>query len=423
MKGTSIFQFKSWPKIHQPLPRTPRESKQLLNALTSSFRRQLDDAYPAPNTSSHKAERPPLNTLSSAHATDKHLHNILENPLFRIVPPKASSSGRVAVRGNDEQKRLADEPMKVFDERAAAGTVTMPFLINCLVHQRRLVGSPRESDMAGSMRTSRTGSRIVEWFWASDGSSRQELLRSTQAISPLARFMVSEGLHETIIDWLRLLLLRDLGGQNGQMTESAARQAFGSLFFSFVDAELRLGGGFASALKLYLRVCHMHATSTYQQPEGSAQSMLLSAGAHLNKVYIETKPSIENLSAYTYEEYMEVILRLTNTGSLLFAFVSFYHPHKPDPRPLAQFVEKLTPAKMQKYSNHRQELLLRVTCDVLRSLIDQNNIQDATILAHHMQQLLPEQEGATSVQERRSNVRKERNTDQDLLNRLEIGLA
>src|SRR5467141_2839805 len=68
MKKTSILNLKSWPKIHPPLPRTPRESQQLLSALTSSFRRQLDAAGNKP-----------------VQSTDRHLKSILDNPLFRVV--------------------------------------------------------------------------------------------------------------------------------------------------------------------------------------------------------------------------------------------------------------------------------------------------------------------------------------------------
>ncbi|KAJ5240201.1 hypothetical protein N7468_004820 [Penicillium chermesinum] len=420
MKGTSIFQFKSWPKIHQPLPRTPRESKQLLDALTSSFRRQLDNAYPATNAPRRDADRPPLNASSSVHATDQHLQNILENPLFRIVPPKTYPLDRLA-RENNKQKRLAEDPMRVFDERVASGTVTLPVIFNCLMFQFRLVSSSSESDTVKAMKSSRAGSKVVEWFWASDGASRQELLGSTSALPTLAKFMVSEGLQDTIIDWLRLILSRDLGGRDGQITEAAAQKYFRQLLLNLVDAEMTYGGGFPSALKYYLRVCQIHATSPHHQSRASAVSMLMPAGAHLNGASMNTKISSEHVTAYSYDEYKEIVANLTSTRSLVFASVAFYHPHTPDVQPLLHFVEKLTPAKVADYSKPRQEILLRITCDVLRVLIDQDKIREATILARHMQQLLPEQATPAPTEDRRPPV--PQNTDQDLLDRLEISLA
>lgn len=426
MKGTSIFQFKawptSWPKIHHPLPRTPRESKQLLNALTSSFRRQLDSAYPAAHTPGRETGQAPANIDSSAHATDRHLHNILDNPLFRVVPPKGASIDRLPVRGKDEQSRVAEEPMKVFDERAAAGTVTVPLLVDCLMFQLRRITTSSETSTAEAMKSSRMASRVVEWFWASDGASRQGLLRSKPALQSLAKFMVAEGSQNTIIDWLRLILSRDIGGQNGRMTEATAQQAFKYTLQGLVEAELRYGGGFGSALKSYLRVCHMCATSPYQPSLASAQPLLATTAVVLNRALMNENPSKDQVSTYTYDEYTEVLSTLTTTRSLLYAGAAFYNPHAPNPQPLVQFAEHLTPTDFARFSKARTEVFLRITCDVLQHLIDRDNIQEATTLAKNMQQLRPDLTGPSSTAERRP-VTRERRAEQDLLNRLEIGLA
>lgn len=416
MKGTSIFQFKSWPKIHQPLPRTPRESQQLLNALTSSFRRQLDQAYPASNVSSHnETDRQPLNPESSVHATDKHLHNILDNPLFRIVPPKAKlvSPDRYTPRSVEEQRRLAEEPMVVFDELVASGSATASAVTECLKSQLLLARSHDDHGVSEAMKASRAASRVVNWFWASDGASRRTLLQSRASTTSLTKFMVAEGLHNTLLDWLRLLMNRDLGAYNGLIGEGLARQTFSHLLIDFLDAEIRYGNGFGSALKFYLRTCHM------TKVDASAKPMLLAAGAQLSRVAMDQKPPIDNVSTYLYEEFMDVISTLTSTRSLLFASVAVCHPSQPNPRPFIRIVETLSPTKFQKYNTARRDAFLRIGCDALRILIDRNNDRDATKLAQQMQCLLPDTTESTASDKSRNRV-----TSEDyLLSRLDLNLT
>ncbi|KAJ5541553.1 hypothetical protein N7494_006629 [Penicillium frequentans] len=395
MKGTSIFQFKSWPKINQPLPRTPRESQQLLNALTSSFRRQLDHAYPSSHSDT-QGDRQPLNTDSSRHATDQHLHTILDNPLFRIVPPKGASPDHHGVRGIDEQNRMAKDPMLVFDELAASGSVTPLIITNCLKSQLLLVRSPAEEGASEAMKTSRAASRVVEWFWASDGASRQMLLQSRATTSSLTKFMVAEGLHDTIIQWIRMLLSRDLGGYNGRITDSVAQQSISHLLTDFMDAELRYGEGLASALKYYL------------------------PGAHLSRAAMDAKPLTEKVTPYVYDEYREVISTLASSRSLLFASVSLCHPTHPDATPFVRFVESLSSSKVQAWNDPRRDAFLRIACDALRLLIDQKKIRDATSLARNVHVLLP---GNVTENAEGSRIRSSVREEGDIFSHLELSFT
>ncbi|KAJ5095428.1 hypothetical protein NUU61_004784 [Penicillium alfredii] len=409
MKGTSIFQFKSWPKIHQPLPRTPRESQQLLNALTSSFRRQLDHAYPT-SESAHHGDRP-ANADSSTHATNQHLQSILENPLFRIVPPKTPSPDHHALRSIEDQRRLAEEPMVVFDELVASGSVTPSAITSCLKSQ--LLRTRSRADM----KISRTAARIVDWFWASDGTSRQNLLRSRASTTSLTKFMVTEGLHGTVIEWLRMLLSQDLGGPNGRITEGLARQTFSHFLIDFMDAEIRLGQGFSSALDYYLRICQMHASAQSAHP-ASRKAMLLAAGAHLSRVAMEQKTSIEQVSAAVYDQYRETMSSLS-PRSLLSASVALYHPTHPDTQPFLQFVETLPSHKLQSWNDARRDAFFKIGVEALRILIEKNKIRDATSLAQQIQQLLPGKPTSTAPEGSRvSHVSPE---EEYLLNRLDLG--
>lgn len=400
MKGTSIFQFKSWPKIHQPLPRTPRESQQLLNALTSSFRRQLDGAYP-PSGNNHG--RPLSNPESSAHATDQHLQHILENPLFRIIPNRPSSQDPTPLQSIEGQRRLAEEPMAVFDQMAAAGSVTADLIHDCLKSQLLLSRSP------ANMKASRAGSRIADWYWASDGSSRQMLLRSRSVTKSLAKFMVAEGLHSTIMKWLQMLMSHDLGSQNGRLTEGLARQTFSHLLVDFIDAEVWFGNGFSSAMAYYLRVSQMH----FQSPSShkSRKPLLLAAGAHLSRIAMEYKPSAEQASVIVYDQFRDTISVLS-PRSLLLASVAVCHPANPDPRPFLQFVENLSPTKFQAWNETRRDAFFEIGSEVLRVLVERKRFRDISRLEQDISELLPEQPAATVAE------RSENSPDEEHLSRL-----
>ncbi|KAJ5287640.1 hypothetical protein N7478_003326 [Penicillium angulare] len=420
MKGTSIFQFKSWPKIHQPLPRTPRESQQLLNALTSSFRSQLDQAYPASKPPHNESDRQPLNTDSSLHATDQHLHNILDNPLFRIVPPKATSLDHHAGKNISQDKRLAENPMGLFDEMAASGAVTPFLLTKCLKSQLLLVRSSDNGEVSETMKTSRTASRVVDWFWASDGASRQMLLRWKATSSSLAKFMVAEGLQDTIICWLEMLMSYDLGGHNGRMNEVVAQQTFNNFLVGFIEAEIRYGKGLGSAFQHYVHVCNMHSISR-QKTHLPGKTMLLEAGARLNRAALELKPLNELVSVTTYDEYQSVISTLSVPNSLISASISLCHPKNPDPQPLIRFVETLSPTKFLSWNSPRRDAVLRIACDALHLLIDRKNIREAIHLAHLIQQFFPNTTADSTAEGSRLPISSKE--QEDLLSRLEFSLA
>ncbi|KAJ6115854.1 hypothetical protein N7523_006271 [Penicillium sp. IBT 18751x] len=409
MKGSSIFQFKGWPKIHQPLPRTPRESQQLLNALTSSFRRQLDHAYPASHVSNQKGDRQPLNPESSAHATDQHLHSILDNPLFRLVPRKLPPVDRNALP-NDEKTRMTETPMVVFDELVASGSVTVPAVVACLKSQLLLARSPDDRGVSEAMKASKAASKVTNWFRTTDDATRLAFLQSRAFTSAVAKFMAAEGLHSTTaLDWLRLLISQEV----------QARQAFTHLVEDFLDAEVRYGRGFGSALEFYLQACKLCIASP--QANGSARALLVAAGAQLSRVALDQKPSIGDVSIDLYEHYMDVIATFTSNRSLLFSAVAVCHPTQPDPRPFIRFVENCTPSKFQKYSAVRRDAFLRIGCDALRILmVERDDYRSATKLAQQMQSLFPDTTKSTVTDKSRNPA----SLDEDyLLSRLDLNLT
>ncbi|OJJ51547.1 hypothetical protein ASPZODRAFT_415560 [Penicilliopsis zonata CBS 506.65] len=391
MKKTSIFGFNAWSKIHPPLPRTPRESQQLLNALTSSFRRQLDREYPQPNASEEAVPTTTTTTTttnSSTHATEKHLRSILENPLFRVAPQVDHAGHR---GGADPQKRLAEEPMAVFDELVASGSVTKQAMCNCLKSQLILASlRPQNLGVSEAMSKSKAASKVVEWFWASDSGSRKMLFKSRSTTSTLLKFMAAEGLQETVAAWLKMIVTRDLGGSNGRIPEGVMRKLFGNFLKDAVAAELRYGAGITSALTLYTQSCRMYLSLVDKQPvESRENEMVLFAGGSYLSHWIVDNPQkeVQEVPQETFDEFEQVMSSLF-PGTLLTACVPLYNPSSPRPGPLLDFMKSISAEKYHTWSTRKRDAFFIVSSDAISVLIDEGKYREASNMAQLLQQLL-----------------------------------
>lgn len=401
MKGTPSLNYAPWLKnLHPPLPRTPRQSQQLLNALTSSFRRQLDREYPAARTPTLdkdevSEDHPPKNPESSSYATDKHLQSILDNPLFRVQPRK-----EVRVKDPTQDARLAKEPMVVFEELAAAGNVTSSALSNCLVSQLLLLsGKKSGDDFVKAMRDSRTASRIASWWSASDPQSRR-LLFLPQITPLITKFLVAENMQNVASTWLKLLAQQDaLGGETFRLKKKDARIWFGGLLNDLVLAEARYGGGIESAMRLYVSagsITTLDQTSIIDDEFWKAT--LLSAGGHLGQQIIQNEPEhAGGVEPNLYEDYVHIINTVA-ANSLLHACVCMHHPTQPDGRPYVLYVQALPQDRTASWSKVRREHFMRAGFTALRILLDQNRTVHATWLAKYMQKTISQHLDPEEVQ-------------------------
>ncbi|KAL2813166.1 hypothetical protein BJX63DRAFT_232789 [Aspergillus granulosus] len=401
MKG-SISKLSPWAKLHAPLPRTPRQSQQLLNSLTSSFRRELDRQHPtsvddnAPNGAASVEEHP----HSSAHATDKHLRTILENPLFRVAPPRPVASSQSFL--NIENSRWAKEPMVVFDELVASGSATPGAIAYCLSWQMLLASTNQGEGFVQALRESRAGSRVVSWWYASNSVRRAGLFPvelfpksegrtdSGKLLVDLTKFMVAEGLHETIFEWLRMLRNRTLGENKRKLTACFAGKAITSLLGSFLKAEIVCGGGHGSAMHYYLKACEMLATTNEKDLELDLEQTLRKAGAYICKAVLLDAP--EDISPQLYDQYVAIMLTMRPSTTMLGATVLLCHPTHPDAKPFVQYLRNSpwlgTPG------TKRRERYMRACSRALGVLNEKEDREDCLYLEGLMRQQTDENQGS-----------------------------
>jgi hypothetical protein len=190
------------PQIHQPLPLNKRESQQLLNSITSSFRKNLDQEHPwqqqdALESSLKVASNPPIHLskdiVQKHRPTDRHLESILTNPLF-AQPGDIASPTPTALQHHHD----------VFESAVSKGMMTIRRAAGYLAMVNKQLASSVVNEPS-AIAASGAGIRVVQWLRASGAENSLEFLTDQMLIPLLVRFMFLEGLEEVAWTWLSQL--------------------------------------------------------------------------------------------------------------------------------------------------------------------------------------------------------------------------
>ncbi|KAI1503771.1 hypothetical protein F5X99DRAFT_374410 [Biscogniauxia marginata] len=195
------------PQIHQPLPLSRRESQQLLDAITTSFRKNLDKEHPwhqdeptshgPPSASANAQFNLPPNPTKNHRPTDSHLRAILTNPLFSH-PQDAKPS----------PPRNFKNPFDVFDSAVSRGLMTPRRAAGFLATVRSQIVKESADNVQQRMAKSGAGLRVVQWLRASGQENDLHFLSDTSLIQNIIPFMYAEGLQEIVWVWLARLAMR-----------------------------------------------------------------------------------------------------------------------------------------------------------------------------------------------------------------------
>lgn len=369
--NTAFLKLKGWPKIHHPLPQTPRESQQLLSALTSSFRRQLDAA----------------DTNKPAQSASQHLDAILENPLFRVVPSKPSFPTIESHQNRQEVEEtfsVVKDPMRLLDDNVAAGTLTGRVLKEVLRSQLSLINNGSTSPEL-AMKTTGAGARVAKWFWASDSASRKSFFKVPGATKLAVMFMVAEGLHDELRAFLRLLYRADLGGSDGIIPRRIADSIFSTFLYNYVAAEIKHGRGMGSAMEIFVEVADSIPTHFKEQ-------FLKGAVFHFGRLMIRDMDAgvFKDVPVSLFDKYCNIVESLPGLQPYGLA-MRIYHPTQQDARPFMEYVRELRKSKSPPRMEMGQDDFLQTSLNALRLLIDQGNYRDAVKYSHDVKNMLFEE--------------------------------
>ncbi|KAL4938210.1 hypothetical protein BDV06DRAFT_60657 [Aspergillus oleicola] len=396
MKRSPTLSLPFWAKLHAPLPRTPRQSQQLLDTLTSSFRRELDREHP-PNASSQDSAGGAKDALaedrssqghpnSSSYAADKHLSVILDHPLFRSEP--ISNAGSLGKRPRPD---LIQHPIVRFDRLMATGNAAVRPVFSC-IRTQVLLASYHPGDLfVKELRDSGVGSRIVNWWLSMDwGTKKRFFTEDTTIFGQITKIMVVEGKQDTVITWLETLSDPKICHEKFKWNASKIQYAFNRLLGPFLKAELEYGGGMSSAIRYYIDAASMISSmgiETYQinprETVGTSGAWLL--GLIMNQSFNKNK---SDCPAKLYDKFV-VVMRATSPGAhLLRALLPLYHPTVPNAEPVVRYLRGMKPESLESAKPIHRERVMRAGLDALRILTDAGDTRHCAFLARFLQEAL-----------------------------------
>ncbi|EME88670.1 uncharacterized protein MYCFIDRAFT_213372 [Pseudocercospora fijiensis CIRAD86] len=219
MKGSGVVKSLNWKaladKIHpnSATPLTAKESTRLLNALTGSFRKHLDEFHPAPTEenpqSGENGVSKPKTSVSSIHSSaasaQRHMASVLTNPLLvRGAVRLDFGSAKVEL-----QKNPAKDPIDLLEEYDEKGAATVQIAQLCLENVKRAYDSLDSQRRAALLEEMQPGRRTLYWLLRSMRHTVTAYVDNLVFLNLLALFLIREGREETLWQWLKLDLAEE----------------------------------------------------------------------------------------------------------------------------------------------------------------------------------------------------------------------
>ncbi|KAI5360594.1 hypothetical protein Slin15195_G085130 [Septoria linicola] len=210
MKKTGVVQgLKSLAdKIHPngSAPLTANESKRLLTALTSSFRRHLDAAHPS-TVEVEKKKRaqqhgPPHINVSGIHSSaafaQKHMASVLTNPLL-MKGGKDYGSAKVELAKNPHK-----DPIELLEQYEKEGVATVRIAELCLENVRKEYDTVPEARKSKLLEELQPGRRVFLWLLQSGQYMHRSCVDNVPFLELLVHFLLREGRQKELWQWLKL---------------------------------------------------------------------------------------------------------------------------------------------------------------------------------------------------------------------------
>ncbi|KAH6678055.1 hypothetical protein B0J14DRAFT_314107 [Halenospora varia] len=205
--------------LHHPLPLNPQESQKLLNLLTTSFRKHLDNEHGPLRSESHTSAQPSP-TLKQSHPhrrnkydhssetahtrtnsfseinkrsglADQHLQSLLTSPL--LLPPKSAKNTTENVR----------DPMDVFERAVANGMMDLKKATACLRKKKQLLLESSPLTIAKAMKESGAGLKVLRWLSSTNALQKLHFLQDSDFTGELMKFIVAEELQSVAWTWIQ----------------------------------------------------------------------------------------------------------------------------------------------------------------------------------------------------------------------------
>lgn len=366
--------------IHQPLSLNRRESQQLLNLLTTSFRQQLETSpvtfrHTPPATQAVKGHqngkvRGRSNSDSSNRPTDLHMNSILTNPLLAGV-----KEGNVLPSNND--------PMVVFEKAVANGMMTLNHARLCLEAKKvEIIRSPVLSVQEG-MRDSGAGRKVLKWLWASGLANDNSFLKDGKFATALMEFIVAERLQEVAWNWIKRGFTNVLEQRQPYILPVPDRKIGLSPLFYLIKAESICSNNLDSAYLCLSRAAgyltgmeaiHMRALL------GPSGRYLAYATCNPHRYLSYNQPPSES----AFESFLSLIPVVTRNIQYQFAHLNVLHPTRPN-ADLALSYLREQDSKEAKFIKRSSELEMSLALNTAKLLLENHRYDDADWVMNYLQ--------------------------------------
>lgn len=368
-------------KIHPQLPLSPRESQQLLNLLTTSFRAHLDREHPVPLPEDTRLDRkpaapklrtnaPPIRVDSSYSSAAHHLDSILRNPLLATRPQRRGSEPAAV--------DVLKDPLGWFLDQIATGAANIPKADMCLEVLQRMESGAEPGSLAKAEDERKPGAVIAAWLRSSGLDTSKEFLDPPalpngprrRLINRLVPQLLSEGEQAPLWHWFtrspeQLAQKADL--------DAPRIQAFRTqVLVQMVSSSQTCSRD--EALAIFLRAFDM-----MQAGEGGLTKKILQpAGACLVN-HIVAQPQMWSTPAL-YESFLRSSQDWLGAWSrVVQSMLYLYHPTKPTAHPGFSLIQSPGALLYAASSTSRRQFLVRLCLGVAHELLAEEKFDQAQI--------------------------------------------
>ena len=364
-------------QIHPQLPLDPRQSKQLLNLLITSFRQQLDEAHPQilPQSAETQVSQ---STPSSQASADKVFQSVLSNPLFLRARQRSFPSDRTpsktAFDGGEIRKALS-EPVGWFEDRIAQGIPSMDAARMYLAVVSKIPDSPEQAQYKYHAATV-----LRDWLWSTGLEESLDFVGNDSFTKNVVYLMVSTGFEKKIWAWIRRLDTLQPGTSS---IEQEDKQAV--LLVLIANARLARFDLAESALSVLFDALDLTVQSFIKiSPVARLYNYL--RRQICNGVVQPKSPTV-------FERFLRAASRLTRNTELCYAELRLVHPKDPDAAPAVSYIRKRLDSSFSPTILAESSRNMKFVLDTAQVLLHQENYQDASRVMALAREVLSEKTG------------------------------
>ena len=312
-------------KLHPPLLMTTRQSQQLSSLLKASFKKQLDAQHEA-------------HSSGNEHYTNLHLQSILENPLFGTKPRTRTPSIH---KSQPSLLNAMQYNIYAFEKQVSQGTADLEIAKLFLQRQYKMCLTSELVMPKDLMQSSGTASIVLQWLWSSGIEEKGTFLNDFHFVHFLIPFLVAEGHHDRISQWLiRCRATEEMLSSGLRGSNIAVIQRW--LFAELIRSEKRFGGGLESAINIFIQtLADLRALGWTRE---SLKYYVEKAAWSLTQAIIQ-KSEASPPESGLIQNFLEGTKYVLAGGSTAMLCVFTLKP--PDPRPALTYLKSLTPTSLE----------------------------------------------------------------------------